>query len=46
MAEIDRLNGGTDWTDLAVIERERTPEPIVKIGTRLHLAGLSLSNIK
>ena len=28
------------------MERERTPEQIVGVGIQLHLAGLSLSNIK
>ena len=46
MTEIDRPTGHTDWIDLEFMERERTPEPIVEMGIRLHLAGLSLSNTK
>ena len=46
MSEIDRLGGDSDWIDLEFVERERTPEQIVEMGIRLHLAGLSLSNTK
>ncbi len=44
MAEITRLSGNSDWIDLDFVERERTPEPAVKLGIQMHLAGLSLSN--
>ena len=44
MPEIRRLSGGSDWIDLGFMERERTPEPAMKLGIRMHLAGLSLSN--
>jgi putative transposase len=44
MAEIDRLSSGSDCIELAFVEREATPEPLMKLGIRLHLAGLSLSN--
>jgi len=44
MTEIDRLVGGSDRFELAFVERERTPESAMKLGIRLHLAGLSLSN--
>jgi putative transposase len=44
MAEITRLSGGNDCMELDVVEREATPEPLMKFGIRLHLAGLSLSN--
>jgi len=44
MAETDRLDDDTDWIDVAFVERERTPERIIKEGIRHHLAGLSLSN--
>jgi len=44
--EIDRLSGGTDWISLEFVQREQTPEWIIEIGIQLHLAGLSLSNIK
>ena len=46
MHEIDRLSDSTDWIDLDFVERERTPERIIKVGIQLHLAGLSLSNTK
>jgi len=46
MAEIDRLNGDSNWIDLDFVERERTPEEIVEVGIQLHLAGLSLSSTK
>ncbi|QCS45078.1 IS6 family transposase [Natrinema versiforme] len=44
MPKIDRLNGCSDWIDLSVVERERTPRQLLELGIRLHLAGLSLSN--
>jgi len=44
MAEIARLSGCSDWIDLDFLERERTPTELMKLGIRLHLAGLSLSN--
>lgn len=44
MAEIARLSGSTDWIDLDFVERQRTPEPAMKLGIQLHVAGLSLSN--
>ena len=44
MPEITRLSGSNDWIDLEFVERERTPEPAMKLGIQLHLAGLSLSN--
>ena len=46
MAEIDRLNGDSNWIDLDFVKRERTPEEIVEVGIQLHLTGLSLSNTK
>ena len=46
MSKIDRLGEDTSWIDLEFVERERTLEPIIEIGIRLHLAGLSLSNTK
>lgn len=45
MAEIARLNGARDWIDLEFVERERTPASAMRLGIRLHLAELSLSNI-
>lgn len=44
MAETSRLKQGSEWIDLAFVERERTPTSIIEVGIRLHLAGLSLSN--
>jgi len=44
MPEIARLNGGSDCFELDLVEREATPEPAMKLGVRLHLAGLSLSD--
>jgi len=44
MTEIARLSGCSDWIDLDFVKRERTPSELMKLGTRLHLAGLSLSN--
>jgi transposase-like protein len=44
MLEIARLNGDSDRFDLGSVERESTPKPAMKLGIRLQLAGLSLSN--
>lgn len=44
MAEIARLIGGSDCFEVAFVEREATPESAMKLGIRLHLAGLSLSD--
>ena len=44
MAEITRLSGCSDWLELEFVDRERTPRELMKLGIRLHLAGLSLSN--
>ncbi|QGX94536.1 IS6 family transposase [Haloplanus rallus] len=44
MPEIARLSGHSDWINLDFVERERTPEPAMKLGIQMHLAGLSLSN--
>jgi putative transposase len=44
MPEIACLSGNNDWIDLDFVERERTPEPAMKLGIQIHLAGLSLSN--
>jgi hypothetical protein len=40
MLEIARLSDGSDRFELGFVERESTPEPAMKLGTRLHLAGL------
>ena len=44
MAEIVRLTESSDWIDLGFVQRERTPKPLMELGIRLHVAGLSLSN--
>jgi len=44
MAKIARLSGCSDWIELEFVERERTPIELMKLGIRLHLSGLSLSN--
>ena len=44
MPENERFSGVTDWIDVDVVERERTPREIIEKGIRYHLAGLSLSN--
>lgn len=44
LAEIARLDGGSDAIELGFVEREATPEPAKRLGIRFHLAGLSLSN--
>jgi transposase-like protein len=44
--EISRLSNDCDWADLDFFERERTPESIIKVGIRLHVASLSLSKTK
>jgi putative transposase len=44
MPEIARLTGGSDCFELEFVEREATPEPAMKVGIRLHAAGLSLSD--
>jgi transposase-like protein len=44
MAEIARLSGCSDWIDVGFVERQRTPPQLMKLGIRLHPAGLSLSN--
>jgi len=44
MSEITRLSGFSDWLKINFEERERTPSELMKLGIRLYLAGLSLSN--
>jgi putative transposase len=44
MLSFDRLNGDSGCIEVGFVERESTPEPAMKLGIRLHLAGLSLSN--
>jgi putative transposase len=44
MAEITRLSGPSNWIELDLVERERAPGELMKLGIRLHLAELSLLN--
>ncbi|MCD2205114.1 IS6 family transposase [Halobacterium sp. KA-6] len=44
MPENARLNGNIGQIDLAFVEREATPQLLMKLSIQLHLAGLSLSN--
>jgi len=44
MLKTDRLSGDSGCFELDFVEREATPEPALKFGIRLHLAGLSLSD--
>jgi len=40
MPEISRLAGANDCIELEFVEREAIPEPLMKLGIRLHLAGI------
>jgi len=44
MPENARLGGSLDQIDLEFVEREATPQLLMKLSIQLHLAGLSLSN--
>jgi len=44
MVEIACLSGRSDWIELEFVERGQTPSELTKLGIRLHLAGLSLSD--
>jgi hypothetical protein len=44
MPEITRLSGDSDWIELDFVELQRTPELAMRLGIRMHVAGLSLSN--
>ena len=44
MPEIGASVEGSDCFEVASVEREATPNWAMQTGTRLHLAGLSLSN--
>ena len=44
MLENTRLSSSIDQIELAFVEREATPQLLMKLGIQLHLAGLSLSN--
>jgi len=44
MPENERLKGSIDQIELGFVEREATPEFLMKLSIQLHLSGLSLSN--
>ena len=44
MPEIDRLSRGSDSFELEFVEREATPQPLMRLSIQLHAAGLSLSD--
>ena len=44
MPENDRLGGCLDDINVDFVEREATPQLLMKLSIQLHLAGLSLSN--
>ncbi len=44
MTEFGRLSGSIDQIELDFVEREATPEFLMKLSIQLHLSGLSLSN--
>ena len=44
MPENTRFSGIIDQIELSFVEREATPRLLMKFGSHLHLAGLSLSN--
>ncbi|WP_135824061.1 IS6 family transposase [Halorussus ruber] len=44
MPEFSRLNECSDWIELDFVEREATPEPLMKLSIHLHAAGLSLTD--
>jgi len=44
MPEFNRLTGDTGWIELDFVEREATPEPLMKLSIHLHAAGLSLAD--
>ena len=44
MPEIDRLTGPSGGFELDFVEREATPQPLMKLSIHLHAAGLSLSD--
>jgi len=44
MLENGRLSGSIDQIELGFVEREATPEFLMKLSIQLHLSELSLSN--
>ena len=45
MPDNARLNESIDQIKLGIVEREATPELLMKLGIQLHLVLLSLSNM-
>lgn len=46
MPEFDRLRRNTEWIDLELGKRKRTPAVAIQMGIQFYLADLSLSNTK
>ena len=44
MTETVPLTEYSDWNYVGFLERERIPKPLMKLGIRPHMAGLSLSD--
>lgn len=44
MPETDRFSDIRGWIELALLEREQTPEHATKLGIQMYLAGLLLSD--
>jgi putative transposase len=44
MPETDRLTQSSEAFELAFVEKEETPKPLMKLSIHLHAAGLSLSD--
>ena len=42
MAEFDRLTGRIAWIDVSFVERQRTPEWAIHVGSRCHLVFMTL----
>ena len=42
MLDLERLSECITWIDLSFVERKRTPEWVIQVGIRCHLAGMSL----
>ncbi|MFC7187808.1 IS6 family transposase [Halorubrum yunnanense] len=45
MTEIERLSESIAWIDLSFVKRDRTPRWGIEVGTRCHLAGMSLREV-
>ncbi len=45
MTEFDRLSEYIAWSELSFVERDRTPRWAIEVGTRCHLAGMSLREV-